>query len=197
MHTIKRILSFLSGEFGGFNPRLAPYTLNGNAVFRNSSKDAAVAQHVPIFKFPFAGQLVGAYANARRVSGTAAAADAGIEATTATGVDGIAMWKYATADTTATYASGLRAAKRTGNADTSTGGGINFRLPTVSGTPGLYTLTNQTAARRTFAAGDVVMLMYDPRGATDAHRLTQVDYQMDYIIGYEDGTVASAGTGPA
>lgn len=169
----------------GFNARLAPFTIATTVEVRATSKDAAASQHYPVFRFPFAGQLVGAYANVRKVTLAGTAMDAAVEATTATGVQEISLWKHATDDTTATYATALRAALRTGNKDTSTGGGINWRLPTTSGVNGLYALTNKSAARRKFGAGDVMLMHIAPYGVTDAHRAYNIELQADYIIGYE------------
>ncbi len=179
----------------GFNPRLAPFSVLKTIEVRESSKDAGASQHFPVYKFPFAGQLVGAYANVRKVQPLADNPDTGVEATTNTGVDEISIWKHATADTTATYATGLRAAIRTGAQDTSSAAlpGINWRAPhgapgAARGTSGektMYSLTNKSATRRKFLAGDVAMLHISPYGATDSHRIHVVDIQMDFIIGHE------------
>ena len=174
----------------GFNARLAPYTLCRDIEFQATSNDAAATQHCSLFKFPFAGQLVGAYANVRKIQPAATAATAAVEATTNTGIDQVCIWKHATDDTTATYATALRAAARTGDADSSTGGGINWRLPTTAaGTntteAGLYTLTNKTATRRKFNAGDQAILGFSSYGATNSHRQWSVHVQMDYVIGHE------------
>lgn len=175
----------------GFNPRLAPFSITKQIEVRETSKDAAVSQHFPILKAPFAGQLVGAYANVRKIQAAGTAMDAAQAATTNTGVDEISIWNYATADTTATYATGLRMAARTGDQDSVASDGLNWGLPptsgvaAVSGTPGLYTLTNKSAARRKFLAGDVLMMHISPYGATNSHRVHAVDVQVDYIIGHE------------
>lgn len=171
----------------GFNARLAPYTITRTIEVRETSNDAAVSQHFPVFRFPFAGQIVGAFANVRRVTAAGSAADVAVEATTNTGVDEISLWKHATDDTTATYATSLRAAARTGAQDTSSAAdpGINWRLQTTSAVTGLYTLTNKSATRRKFSAGDVVLMHFGPYGLTNAHRVHDVEVQMDYIIGHE------------
>lgn len=183
----------------GFNPRLHPYTVTKEVNLHVTSKDAAAAHNMPVFRFPFAGELVGAAANIMYSPG-AGVHFIEVEATTATGVESISLWKHATDDTTATYATGLRALQRTGTQDTSTGGGLNWRAPTTSGAVGLIPFSdNNTAngARRRFNAGDNVLLYVKPYGATDAHRDWRIELQMDYIIGHEDGTVPSAATGPA
>ena len=172
----------------GFNPRLHPYTVSKQITFHVTSKDAAADHELPVFRFPFAGQLVGAAAN---IQYNTAAGVHYIEllGTTATGVN-LSLWKFATDDTTATYATGLRALQRTGAANSTAGGGISWRRAQTSGSVGLIPFSdNNTAAasRRQFNAGDDVMLHLDPRGATDAHRNYRVDIQMDYIIGREAG----------
>ena len=173
----------------GFNARLAPYTITRTIQVRATSKDAAASQHLPVFRFPFAGQLVGAYANLRRITLAATAADASVVGTTNTGVDEISLWKHATDDTTATYATSLRAAIRTGAQNSEAGGGLEWRHPSattgVSGEDSMYALTNKTAARRKFGAGDVMLMHISPYGGTDAHRAWDVELQMDYIIGHE------------
>ena len=169
----------------GFNPRLAPYSITKSIMVQASSKMAATQQNFPIFRFPFAGQLVGAYANVALSYPDAATKDAAIDAATNANVGHVSIWKHAAADTTATYATSLRAAIRTGANDTSTGGGINWLWPTTSGIDGLYSLTNKSAARRCFAAGDNALLCFVPSYATNAHHVFRVDLQMDYIIGQE------------
>ncbi len=175
----------------GFNPRLAPYSLTCQIEVRETSKDAAKSQHFPIFKFPFAGQILNAHANVRKIQAAGTAMDASVEATTNSGVDEISLWKHATADTTATYATALRSAIRTGAQDTSTGGGVNWRLPVTgnvaatSGEKSMYALTNKSAARRKYLAGDVVYMHISPYGATNSHRVHEVTLQMDYMIGHE------------
>lgn len=172
----------------GFNPRLAPYTLSANFHMRVTSKDAANAHEFPLFRFPFAGQIVGGYANAVFI-GASGAADLSVTATTNTGIQGMAFWKHATNDTTATYVTGLRALQRTGDKNSSTGGGINWRLVGLSGTPnGLHPFAdNNTAAasRKRFNAGDGVILHVANYGVTNAHRNYEIYAQMDYIIGRE------------
>lgn len=185
----------------GFNARLHPYTVSKQIDLHVTSKDAGADHHLPVFRFPFAGELVGAAANIMYQTTAAAGAHyVELEATTNTGVDSISLWKHATDDTTATYATGLRALQRTGTQDTSTGGGLNWRAATTSGAVGLIPFSDNntaSAARRQFNAGDNVLLMVSPYGATDAHRNFRIDLQLDYIIGHEAGSAPSAGTGPA
>ncbi len=170
---------------GGFNPRLAPFVVTKSIMVRESSNDAAAAQHFPVYKFPFAGQLLSAYANVRKVQPSAAAVDAAQLATTNTGVNEVSLWKHATADTTATYVTALRAAARTGNQNSTLGGGLTWKIHGTSAEPTMYTLTNKSAARRKFLAGDVVMMHFLPYAATNSHRQHVVDIQMNFMIGHE------------
>ena len=167
----------------GFNPRLAPYTVFRDLRLHFETGTDTNSLHRPVFKFPFAGQLVSAYANVdRHLIG---AINSAVEATTNTGIDEISIWNHATADTTATYATALRSAARTGLQNSSTGGGLNWRLPGTTGEKSMYALTNKTAARRKFVAGDVAMVHVRNYGATDTSRIFEVHLQMDYIIGHE------------
>ena len=172
----------------GFNARLAPYTIEKTIEVRGTSKGAAVSQHFPIHKFAFASQLVGAFANVRRIIVAGTGVDLGVVADTTTGVDEVSIWKHATADTTATYATALRAAARTG---VQAAAALVWAIPVTSGVggtsgaPSLYTLTNKSAARRKFVAGDVAYMHFGPYGATNLDRAHVVDIQMDFIIGHE------------
>lgn len=168
----------------GFNPRLAPYSITGSIRHQFTSKDAAAAMNKDIFQWPFAGEIVNAYANITLL-GAAGAADGAPVATTATGIGDISIWKVADADTTATYATGLRAVKRTGAANSVASGGLAWLQTETSASPGLYTLTNQTVTRRQFAAGDRAILRVAPRAATNGVHNYEVRYQMNYVIGHE------------
>jgi hypothetical protein len=171
----------------GFNSRLAPYTLSRHFRLHFETGSDTNSLHRPIFKFPFAGQIVEANAVVDRFA--AGAINAAVEATTNTGIDEISIWKHATADTTATYATGLRALQRTGNQNSSTGGGINWRLPGTSGEDTMYVFSNNNtaaASRKQFLANDVAMLHVRNYGATDTSRIFHVNLQMDYVIGHED-----------
>ncbi len=174
----------------GFNPRISPYSITKNLQIRETSGKRATSQYFDIFRFPFAGQIIAAHANVRRVLPAASTADAVVEATANTGVDEISLWKHATDDTTATYATGLRSCIRTGAQATSTADGINWRGRTattaVSGEDSLYTLTNKSATRRKYNAGDRVLMHFSAySAATAAHVMHVVELQMDYIIGEE------------
>ena len=182
----------------GFNPRLAPYTICRDFRLHFETATDTNSLQRAIFKFPVAGQVIAARANVdRHFIGLVNTA---VEASTATGIDEISIWKHATADTTATFATALRSLQRTGNQDSSTGGGINWRLPGTTAEPSLYTFAdNNTAsgARREYLAGDVVMMHVRNYGGTDTSRIFEVHLQVDYVLGLESGTTPAAGTGPA
>lgn len=170
----------------GFNARLAPYTILKQHTFIASSKMASTTQYQPLFRFPFAGQLVGAYANVTKVYADAATKDAAMDAATNANITEVSILKHATDDTTLTYATGLRAAILTGANDSVTGGGVDYTWPTTSGGTGLKALTNKTLLRRSFGAGDQALLKLTPTyAATNAHYVWRVDVQMDYVIGQE------------
>jgi len=160
----------------GFNARLAPYTVTREVNFQtNTDTDTFQKDHF-IFRFPFAGQLIGAYA-ALGQGGDPVAAD------TTTCLWEVSLWKNSADNTTATYDTADRAAKRTGAVNAT--GGILWASNTV------YSLTNETAARRKFAAGDKMFLRTAFTGAT-THVTTQfalaqekLEVQADYIIGHE------------
>jgi hypothetical protein len=182
----------------GFNPRLAPFTVSRHFRLHFETAQDTNDLHRPLFKFPFAGQIIAAYANAERY--IAGGLNTAVEATTNTGIDEMSIWKHATDDTTATYATGLRSLQRTGAQDSSTGGGINWRLPGTSGEDSMYSFSNNntaSAARKQYAAGDVAMLYVRNYGATDTSRIFHINVQMDYVIGHEAGSAPTAGTGPA
>ncbi len=162
----------------GFNARLAPYSVVKEVNFQtNTNTDTFTRDHF-IFRFPYAGQLIGAYA----ALGQGASAQAADDKTT--NLYEVSLWKNSADNTTATYATDDRAAKRTGEAANTTGS-----LTWTAGA--VYTLTNQTAALRTFAAGDKMFLRTGFTAAT-THNTTQfglqqekLEIQADYIIGYE------------
>lgn len=170
----------------GFNPRLAPYTVYRDLRLHFETATDTNSLHRPVFKFPVAGQLVSAHANVdRHFIGLV---NAGVEATTGTGIDEISLWKHATADTTATYATGLRSLQRTGAQDSSTGGGLNWRLPGTTGEKSMYAFSDNNtaaAARKKYLAGDVVMVHCRNYGATDTSRIFEVHLQVDYVLGHE------------
>lgn len=182
----------------GFNPRLALYTTYRDLTLLFETGTDTNSLHREVFRFPVAGEVIAAHANVdRHVPGVI---NTGVEATTNTGIDEISLWKFATDDTTATYVTGLRSLQRTGAQDSSTGGGINWRLTGTAGEPGLYTFSdNNTAAnaRKRYNAGDIVMMHVRNYGATDTSRIFEVHLQLDYLLGREDGATPAAATGPA
>jgi len=162
----------------GFNARLAPYSVTKEVHFQtNTDTDTFQLDHF-IFRFPFAGQLIGAYC----ALGQGAAYPAGDSKTT--NLWEVSLWKNSADNTTATYATDDRAAKRTGEAANTTGS-LVWALNTV------YTLTNQSSTLRKFAAGDKMYLRTAfTAGVTHATiglSLAQqkMEIQADYIIGYE------------
>lgn len=169
----------------GFNPRLAPYSLTKQLCFIASSKMAATTQYQPLFRFPYQGQLIGAYANVTQTYADAATKDAAIDAATGANITEVSILKHATDDTTLTYATGLRAAILTGANDSVTGGGVDYTWPTTTTGVGMKALTNKTATRRTFGPGDQAIVKLTPNYATSAHYVWRVDLQLDYIIGTE------------
>jgi len=160
----------------GFNARLAPYTVTKEVHYQtNTDTDTFQLDHF-LFRFPFAGQLVGAYA----ALGQGAAPKV---ADTTTCLWEVSLWKEGVNTAAAVYDTANRAAKRTGERDAT--GGILWAANTV------YTLTNQTAALRKFNAGDKMYLRTgftaDVTASTIGLSLAQekLEIQMDYIIGYE------------
>ena len=159
----------------GFNARLAPYTVVSEVSFQtNTDTDTFELDHF-VFRFPFAGQLVGAYA-ALGQGGYAIAAD------TTTCLNEVSLWKCSADNTTATYDTADRAAKRTGAVNAT--GGILWASNTV------YALTNQTATRRKFAAGDKMFLRTSftaavAHGTAMGFPQNKMEIQADYIIGHE------------
>lgn len=142
----------------GFNPRLAPYTVtfNQDNVFEVAS--ATVDQDW--FRFPFAGQLLAAYA----------AVDTNIATDTTTAMTTLAIGK-SLAGTGAYAAASSRVVTAGSN-------GASTWDPTTQ-----YTLTNSTTASEIkFAAGDWAMVrrvMVHTSGG-----LRGMSLQMDYVIGY-------------
>ena len=171
----------------GFNPRLAPYTVHRSALYHPATgTDTYQLDHF-LFKFPYAGQLISAYANLD----PNATVQAGDDKTT--NLWEVSIWKNSVDNTTATYATADRAAARTGEAANTTGA-LVWNANTV------YTLTNKSTARRRFNLGDKLYLLTNFTAATNHPFVTgtsKVDVQMDYIIGYDEGATPAAGTGPA
>lgn len=145
----------------GFNPRLAPFTLT--EVFAH---DPAADEIFTMYRFPVAGEVIGAYA-----TNTAAIA-------TATNTLALYLVKYSSAATPVVQGTlGSWAAGATWAVDV----------------PRTMTMTSfgSTAA---FAAGEWVRLSYDE---TSTGTWTELGFQMDYVLGYQNGVTPAAATGPA
>lgn len=158
----------------GFNARLAPYTVQRRVIYHPDTGTDTHSLDSFFFRLPFAGQLIGAYA----CLAADAAAQAGDDKTT--NLWEVSIWKNSADNTTATYDTADRAAARTGEAANTTGS-LAWAANTV------YTLTNKSATRRKFDAGDKLYLRTSFTGKTD-HPFAppqMLDAQMDYIIGYE------------
>jgi hypothetical protein len=160
----------------GFNARLAPYSVAKEVHFQtNTNTDTFERDHF-IFRFPFAGQLIGAYA----ALGMSAEV---VDADTTTCLYEVSLWKNSADNTTATYDTADRAAKRTGEVNAT--GGILWASNTT------YALTNLTAARRKFAAGDKMFLRTgftantQHVGSDNELQGERLEIQADYIIGHE------------
>ncbi len=154
----------------GFNPRLAPYTLTYQ---QNPFQEASATFDVDWFRFPFAGELLAAYASVQSNVAT--------DATTA--MTTLAIGKSAAG--TGAYASVSSRVVTAGSDGASTWDNTTQ-----------YTLSNHaTAASNQFAAGDWAMIRIIQVNTSGGVNFMNV--QMDYVIGHEEGTTASAGTAPA
>jgi hypothetical protein len=171
----------------GFNPRLAPYSVTKEVNYQtNTDTDTFALDHF-LLRMPFAGQLLGAYAALGQGGGP-------VVADTTTALWEVSIWKNSVDNTTATYATGDRAAKRTGAVNQT--GAIAWAANTV------YALTNQTGVRRSFDAGDKLYLRTAftaavTHGTIFGFPQEKLEIQMDYVIGQETGSTPSAATGPA
>lgn len=171
----------------GFNPRLAPYSVTKEVNYQTNTDVATFELDHFLMKMPFAGQLLGAYTALAQ-----GAAPVAVDTTTA--LYEVSIWKNSADNTTATYATGDRAAKRTGAVNQT--GAIAWASNTV------YALTNQTATRRNFDAGDKLYLRTAftaavNHGTAFGFPQEKLEIQMDYVIGQEADVTPSAGTGPA
>lgn len=154
----------------GFNPRLAPYTITYQ---QNPFQNTSATYDVDWFKFPFAGELLAAYG--------AVQSNVVTDATTA--MTTLAIGKSAAG--TGAYASVSSRVVTAGSDGASTWDNLTQ-----------YTLANHSAvANRQFAAGDWAMIRIIQVNTSGGPNYLNV--QMDYVIGHEAGTTASAGTGPA
>ena len=144
----------------GFNPRLAPYTITFNQSNVFEVTDATV--DMDWFRFPFAGEVLSAYA----------AVDTNIETDTATALTTVAIGKSA-AGTGAYQAVSSRVV--TANAAGSTWDNLVK-----------YTLSNSSSvATMQFAAGDWAMIRRIFIHTTGGSRALSI--QMDYVLGHAGG----------
>ena len=144
----------------GFNPRLAPYTITFNQSNVFEVTDATV--DMDWFRFPFAGEVLSAYA----------AVDTNIETDTATALTTVAIGKSA-AGTGAYQAVSSRVV--TANAAGSTWDNLVQ-----------YTLSNSSSvATMQFAAGDWAMIRRIFIHTTGGSRALSI--QMDYVLGHAGG----------
>lgn len=148
----------------GFNPRLGPYTYN-----RVWTHDPAADEVFTLFRFPSAGQVLGAYA-----TNTAAIQASG------GGTNNLALFlaKYSSAATPVVQGTlGSWSAAATWAVDV----------------PRSMTMTS-FGSTALFATGEWVMLSYDE---TNLGTWTEMGFQFDYILGYENGVTPAAASSPA
>lgn len=154
----------------GFNPRLAPYTLTYQ---QNPFLNASGTDDIDWYRFPFAGELLAAYATVQ----------SNIVTDTTTAITTLAVAKSAAG--TGAYAVVASRVVTAGSNGASTWDNTTQ-----------YTLANHsTLASRQFAAGDWAMIRIINANSSAGANLVNV--QMDYVLGHEAGTTAAAGTGPA
>lgn len=144
----------------GFNPRLAPYSIAGEFF----DVDPAADKEYQWFRFPVAGQFVGA----------SGASDVAVATATNT------VAAYITAYTGGTTLAGTCASFAAGS--TWAADVIRTATKTAFGSTHI------------FAAGDTLGLKYDE---TTSGLLTDATFQIDYVLGYEQGPTPTAATGPA
>ncbi len=142
----------------GFNPRLAPYSITFQQD--NAFEVSSTTVDMDWFRFPFAGQLLAAYA----------AVNIDIATDTTTAITTLAIGKSLAG--TGAYAA---AASRVVTAGSD--GASEWDKTTQ------YTLTNSsTASELKFAAGDWAMIRRVQVHNSGA--LRGLNVQMDYVIGY-------------
>lgn len=141
----------------GFNARLAPYTLTYQT---NALAEATGTHDIDWFRFPFAGELLAAYA--------AAGVDIATDVTTA--ITTLAIGKSLAG--TGAYAAASSRVVTAGSDGASTWDNTTQ-----------YTLTNSTTiAEVRFAAGDWAMLRII--NAHTSGGIRPLNVQIDYVIGY-------------
>lgn len=149
----------------GFNPRLAPKTFN-----HVWTHDPAADEVFTMFRFPVAGQVIGAYA-----TNTAAIGASG----SSTNNLALFLYQYSSASTPVVLGTlGSWSAAATWSVD----------VPRSMA----FTSYGSTAL---FTAGQWVMLGYDE---TNLATWTEMGFQVDYILsGYQNGVTPSIGSGPS
>lgn len=148
----------------GFNARLAPRTIN-----HVWTHDPAADEIFTVFRFPVAGQVLGAYA-----TNTAAIQASG------SGTNNLALYlaKYSSATTPVVQGTlGSWSAAATWAVDV----------------PRTMTMTS-FGSTALFSAGEWVMLSYDE---TDLGTWTEMGFQFDYVLGHQNKPVPTIGSGPA
>lgn len=153
----------------GFNPRLAPYSVTYQI---NAFDVASATVDIDWFRFPFAGEILAAYA----------AVGTNIPTDTTTALTTLAIGKSAAG--TGAYAAASSRVVTAGSNGASTWDNTTQ-----------YTLTNGDTAAVQFDAGDWAMIRRVFVHTSGVVRQTSV--QMDYVIGHENGTTPSLGSGPA
>ena len=142
----------------GFNPRLAPYSVTYQT---NPFAKASATRDIDWFRFPFAGQLLSAYASV----------DTNIATDATTAITTLSIGKSLAG--TGAYAA-VASRVVTAGAD----GASTYDNTTQ------YTLSvTSTGATKKFAAGDWAMLRLIHVHSSGAYRGLTV--QMDYVIGHE------------
>lgn len=172
----------------GFNARLNPYSVQMRCDLHKLTTSGPHDMDTFLHKMAFAGQVLGGYA----CLGPQAAAVASTDSTTWLSI--VAVWKEGSATTTGVYATASMCCAR----ETGETGAVNAGGHWVKNRP--YTLTNESVARRTLAAGDKLYLR--TRFQFDTTRPANIlpedmTVQVDFVYGEGEGTTPTAGTGPA
>ncbi len=160
----------------GFNPRLAPYSIQTVCDLHKLTTSGPHEMDTFLHKMAFAGQVLGGYA----CLGPQAVAIAATDTTTWLSV--VAVWKEGADTTTGVYATGSMVVAR----ETGETGAVNGDGHWVVNRP--YTLTNESVTRRTLAAGDKLYLR--TRFQFDTTRPANIipediSIQVDFMYGLE------------
>ena len=161
----------------GFNPRLAPYSIQSNCDLNRLTTSGPHNMDTYLHTMAFAGQVIGGYA----CLGPQAVAIASSDSTTWLSI--VAVWKEGAATAVGVYeTASFCVARETGETGAlNTGGHWQVLRP--------YTLTNEVTSRRQLAAGDKLFLR--TRFQFDTTRPgniipEDITIQVDYIYGHED-----------